>query len=59
MAPLAVRSIKKTLQTDVAEKVRSALERELTEQQRLWATQDSRIGIEANLKRATPEFVGA
>jgi enoyl-CoA hydratase/carnithine racemase len=57
-APQAVRSIKETLRGPMVRQVRAALERELTEQQRLWATQDSRNGIAANLARTQPVFSG-
>lgn len=57
-APLAVRSIKQTLRGDVVGLVSAALERELQEQQRLWRTQDSRVGIAANLERTVPRFTG-
>ncbi len=57
-APLAVRSIKTTLRQPLAERVQSVLERELAEQRRLWATADSRIGIEASLARKRPIFTG-
>jgi enoyl-CoA hydratase/carnithine racemase len=57
-APLAVRSIKQTLRGGLADDVRQALERELSEQQRLWRTRDSQIGIAASLAREVPEFTG-
>lgn len=57
-APLAVRSMKETMRAPVAAAVRAALERELTEQARLWPTEDSRIGIAASLAGETPTFVG-
>lgn len=57
-APLAVRSIKQTLRAGLAEAVRAALERELSEQQRLWRTKDSQIGIAASLARVVPQFIG-
>jgi enoyl-CoA hydratase/carnithine racemase len=55
-APLAVRSMKQTLRGDLADRVGAVLERELSEQARLWATQDSAAGIAANLDRSTPVF---
>jgi enoyl-CoA hydratase/carnithine racemase len=58
LAPLAVRSMKQTLRAPLAGKVRAALERELSEQARLWATEDSKIGIAANLAREKPVFTG-
>jgi enoyl-CoA hydratase/carnithine racemase len=57
-APLAVRSMKETLRGGLAEEVAAATERELSEQARLWATEDCAIGIKANLAREVPEFVG-
>jgi enoyl-CoA hydratase/carnithine racemase len=57
-APLAVRSIKQTLRAGLAEAVRAALSRELSEQQRLWRTKDSEIGIAASLARELPQFIG-
>jgi enoyl-CoA hydratase/carnithine racemase len=57
-APLAVRSIKATLRGPLIERVRAVLERELSEQRRLWATEDSRIGIAASLSRERPVFTG-
>jgi enoyl-CoA hydratase/carnithine racemase len=58
LAPLAVRSIKETMKAGLANDVRVALGRELQEQRRLWKTEDSKIGIAANLDRATPHFIG-
>lgn len=58
LAPLAVRAVRATLRAEVAEQVRRALEHELAEQQRLWATEDSKIGIEASIKRQQPVFLG-
>jgi enoyl-CoA hydratase/carnithine racemase len=58
LAPLAVRSIKQTQRAGLADEVRAALVRELSEQQRLWQTEDSAIGIAANLSRAVPQFIG-
>jgi enoyl-CoA hydratase/carnithine racemase len=57
-APLAVRSMKETLRGGLADEVAAATERELSEQARLWATEDCAIGIKANLAREVPEFVG-
>lgn len=58
-APLAVRSIRQTLRGTLPHDVGRALARELSEQKRLWRTQDSRIGIAASLERSTPRFIGA
>lgn len=57
-APLAVQSIKHTLRGSLAARVRAALDREHEQQTRLWATDDCRIGIEANLARHPPTFTG-
>ncbi len=57
-APLAVRSMKQTLRGPLAAKVRAVLERELSEQARLWATEDSAAGIAASLAREKPVFTG-
>ncbi|MFF2720412.1 enoyl-CoA hydratase/isomerase family protein [Streptomyces sp. NPDC058011] len=57
-APLAVRSIRATLRADLPDRVRAALEHELAEQARLWATQDCAEGIAASLERRRPEFRG-
>jgi enoyl-CoA hydratase/carnithine racemase len=57
-APLAVQSIKRTLRGSLAAQVRAVLDHEHEEQVRLWATDDSRIGIEANLARQRPVFSG-
>lgn len=57
-APLAVRSMKETLRGPLTAEISAALERELSEQRVLWATNDSKAGIAANLARETPEFSG-
>jgi enoyl-CoA hydratase/carnithine racemase len=57
-APLAVRSIRQTMRAGLAAEVRAALKRELAEQQRLWQTKDSEIGIAASLERSVPQFIG-
>ena len=57
-APLAVQSMKQTLRAPLVQKVRAVLGRELSEQARLWATEDSKIGIAANLAREKPVFTG-
>ena len=57
-APLAVRSIRQTLRAGLTAAVRDALERELQEQQRLWRTKDSEIGIAASLSHSVPQFIG-
>jgi enoyl-CoA hydratase/carnithine racemase len=57
-APLAVRAIRGSLRRDLAREVAAALEIELDEQQRLWRTKDSQIGIAASLARTQPTFTG-
>jgi 2-(1,2-epoxy-1,2-dihydrophenyl)acetyl-CoA isomerase len=57
-APLAVRSIRSTLRADLARRVGEALEHELAEQSRLWATKDCAEGIAASLTRRPPVFRG-
>lgn len=57
-APLAVRSIRETLRAGLAEQVRAALERELSEQAWLRETADSKEGIAANLERRPAHFTG-
>jgi len=58
-APLAVRSIRRTLRGDLAERIREATAHERQEQDRLQATADFREGIAAMSERRTPRFVGA
>jgi enoyl-CoA hydratase/carnithine racemase len=58
-APLAVRSIRQTMRGDLAERVRAALARERSEQDRLAATQDWREGVKAMAERRPPVFIGA
>jgi enoyl-CoA hydratase/carnithine racemase len=57
-APLAVQSIRQTLRAPLVSQVRAVLDRELAEQRTLWATEDSKIGIAANLARERPVFTG-
>ncbi|QFU92518.1 enoyl-CoA hydratase/isomerase family protein [Amycolatopsis sp. YIM 10] len=57
-APLAVRSIRTTLRADLPGRVQEALEHELAEQARLWATRDCAEGIAASLERRQPVFHG-
>lgn len=57
-APLAVRSMKATLRGGLADRVETVLERELSEQDWLWQTEDSKAAIEANLRREQPVFHG-
>jgi 2-(1,2-epoxy-1,2-dihydrophenyl)acetyl-CoA isomerase len=57
-APLAVRSIRQTMRGDLAGRVRAALARERSEQDRLTATQDWREGVAAMAERRPPVFTG-
>lgn len=57
-APLAVRSIRETLKEGLADQVMKSLDREASEQARLWDTADSREGIAASLERRSPVFTG-
>ena len=57
-APLAVQAMKATLRGGLADRVENVLERELTEQRRLWRTRDSKDAIAANLRREQPVFYG-
>ncbi|SPM34934.1 Enoyl-CoA hydratase/carnithine racemase, partial [Mycobacterium rhizamassiliense] len=57
-APLAVQSIRQTLRAPLVSQVRAVLDRELAEQRTLWATEDSKIGIAANLAREKAVFTG-
>lgn len=57
-APLAVRSIRATLRADLNRRIHDALERELSEQARLWTTRDAAEGIAASLARRAPVFRG-
>lgn len=56
-APIAVRSLKATLRSDLADQVERILDHELIEQTRHWQTEDCQRGIEASLDRRTAEFV--
>jgi enoyl-CoA hydratase/carnithine racemase len=57
-APLAVRSIRRTMRGALAEQVRAATEREHAEQQVLRRTDDYREGVAATAERRTPTFLG-
>ncbi len=58
-APLAVRATRKTLRRDLVERVREAMELELTEQTWLSQTRDFREGVAAGAQKRTPVFTGA
>jgi enoyl-CoA hydratase/carnithine racemase len=55
-APLAVRSIRKTLRGDLAEQIARATERERSEQAWLRATRDFAEGVKASSQRREPVF---
>jgi len=57
-APLAVRSIRRTLRGDLAARVREATEHEAREQERLRATEDFAEGVRAMAERREPRFRG-
>jgi 2-(1,2-epoxy-1,2-dihydrophenyl)acetyl-CoA isomerase len=57
-APLAVRSIRRTLRADLVEGFAAAVDHERAEQLRLMETADFREGIAASLQRRPPEFRG-
>ena len=57
-APLAIRSIRRTLRGDLADQVEAATAHEFTEQQRLRATADFAEGIAAMAERRDPRFTG-
>jgi enoyl-CoA hydratase/carnithine racemase len=57
-APLAVRSIRRTLRKGLAERVRAATDREQVEQDWLQLTQDYREGVRATAERREPDFQG-
>lgn len=57
-APLAVRSIRATLRSDLADRVQAATDHELIEQERLQATVDFAEGTRAMAERRAPLFRG-
>jgi 2-(1,2-epoxy-1,2-dihydrophenyl)acetyl-CoA isomerase len=57
-APLAVRSIRRTLRGDLAELVAEATQHEQSEQLRLMLTDDFQEGIRATAERREPRFGG-
>ncbi len=57
-APLAVRSIRRTLRGDLAARVREATAHEAREQERLRATEDFAEGVRAMAERREPRFRG-
>ncbi len=57
-APLAVRSIRKTMRADLANRVRLATDHEMVEQEWLRQTNDFREGVQASTDRREPKFNG-
>ncbi len=57
-APLAVRAIRATMRDGLADRIRAATARELTEQQKLWPTADFAEGVKAAAERRRPRFAG-
>lgn len=57
-APLALRSIRQTMRSDVVERFRDATLHEQTEQEALFATEDFGEGVSAASERRTPRFGG-
>jgi 2-(1,2-epoxy-1,2-dihydrophenyl)acetyl-CoA isomerase len=57
-APLALRSIRRTMRSDVVERFRDATIHEQTEQEALFGTEDFGEGVKAASQRRTPRFEG-
>ena len=57
-APLAVRAIRATMRAGLADRARAAMERELSEQQKLWPTADFAEGVRAAAERRPARFEG-
>jgi 2-(1,2-epoxy-1,2-dihydrophenyl)acetyl-CoA isomerase len=57
-APLAIRSIRATMRSDLAERFREATVRESIEQAELFATEDFGEGVSAASERRAPRFTG-
>jgi enoyl-CoA hydratase/carnithine racemase len=57
-SPLGVAATRATLRQGLAERVRTATDHELAEQNRLRRTEDFREGIKASAERRTPNFTG-
>jgi enoyl-CoA hydratase/carnithine racemase len=57
-APLAVVSVRETLRAGLPEKVKEATDRELSEQNWLFKTDDAKEGVLATADRRTPNFTG-
>lgn len=57
-APLAIRSINRTLRAGLADRVRAATKHEAAEQARLFATEDSKEGVRSVNERRPGDFQG-
>ena len=57
-APLAVRSIRRTMRRGLADKIRVATDHELVEQDWLRETEDFAEGVKATAERRLPDFQG-
>jgi 2-(1,2-epoxy-1,2-dihydrophenyl)acetyl-CoA isomerase len=57
-APLAVRAIRTTMRADLADRARAAMQRELSEQRKLWPTTDFAEGVRATAERRPARFEG-
>lgn len=57
-APLAVRSIRATMRSGLADRARAAMETEMAEQDRLRETEDFAEGVRASAQRRPPVFGG-
>jgi enoyl-CoA hydratase/carnithine racemase len=57
-APLAVRSMRRTMRADLLDRVEAALQQELDQQEWLWRTEDCATGITSSLNREQPTFLG-
>jgi 2-(1,2-epoxy-1,2-dihydrophenyl)acetyl-CoA isomerase len=58
-SPLAVRSIRKTMRGDLADRIREATAHEATEQAKQFETRDFHEGVSAAAERQPPRFTGS
>lgn len=58
-APLAVRSIRQTMRSGLVEEIRAAVDREASEQRKLFGTSDFREGITAAAERRPASFTAS